>query len=158
MPRSRKPERYPPEYFQLARVAWRSNEPLAVPCDSPQEALGLRTKIYAFFAALDEVGAKSPEALASRLIAARRMAALPGESEHGWVTEAVKDLLAAAADIEVEVRGCDCVLVPKSHNRFAQRIRAALDAKQPDAQGSLERLQNALREGGGQDSGGRDER
>lgn len=144
MPRSRKPERYPPEYFQLARVAWRAQEPLAIPCESPQEALGLRTKIYAFFAALDAVAEKGPEALAARLISARRMAALPGESEHGWVLEAVKDLLAAASDIEIEVRGSDCILLPKSHNRFAQRIRAALDAKQPDAAGSLERLRNVL--------------
>lgn len=153
MPRTAKPERYPPEFFQLARVAWRAAEPLTIPCESTPEATGLRTKLYAFFSAIDRAAQHGgPNALAQRLISARRIAALPHEEgSAGWAVEYAKDLLAAASDIEVWVEGSNCVLQPKSHNRFARRVRAVLDARQGSPEASLDRLKDLLKgQGGGE--------
>lgn len=148
MPRSRSPERYPPEFFEAVLVAQRAPEdsPLVVPCASVSEAFSLRTKFYAFFRALEAAGAGDPAKLAARLESAGRL----GE---GGERDA-RDLLLAAANIEPAVRGGgptdapglpELVLAKKSQNRFALRIRAALDSQRPSADESYARLQGLLK-------------
>lgn len=144
MPRTLRPERYPIEFFELALQAWRSHAPLEVPCDSPSAAVGLRTKFYFFFRALDARSDEGPEPLARALASAQR---LPPTAVHdpGWETRAASDLLAAAADIGFEINGSTLILVPKSQSKYAKIIRRALDAHRgTSAEDSVRRLNEIL--------------
>lgn len=154
MPRTRKPERYPPEFFEAALAAQRAGG-LEIPADSVAEAFGLRTKFYAFFAALDSQADAGPAALSRRLVAAQRIPEAPGEGSSAWALSCASDLLAAAANLEASVETVPTVrlvLTPKSNNKFARMIRAALDAKQPSVEDSLARLRGLV---GGQEDDSR---
>lgn len=153
MPRSKKPERYPAEFTDLAITAFREGA-IRIPVGTVSEAFGLRTKLYAFFAALDAQIDSGPTALARRLIAARRIEVAPGEDHTStWALERARDLLAAAADLEVSVEGVPspAVLVArKEQNRFATYVRDALQASrqtsQDTAENSLQRVLNMTKE------------
>lgn len=156
MARTRKPERYAPEFFELTLAIAREGR-VEIPCATLPEALGLRTKLYAFWSALDGA-ASGPEglsALAKRLVAAQRLPATLSEAESSQVLEAVSELLAGAANAEAGARLSGdgiprLVIESKSTNRFARLVRAALDARKPGSgvEASLARLKSQI---GGQD-------
>lgn len=147
MPRSKKPERYPAEFADLAVTAFRQGE-VHVPVSTPSEAFGLRTKLYAFFAAIDAQIDSGPKALAARLVAARRIELAPGETPASdWVIERARDLLAAAADLEVTVvmnPGPGVLVQRKENNKFATYVRTALEASRNPGDSHQESLQRVL--------------
>jgi hypothetical protein len=144
MPRSKKPERYPGEFADLSVTAVRQGH-VTIPTSTVSEAFGLRTKLYSYWAAVDAQIHDGPEALARRLVSARRIELAPGEDATApWVIERCKDLLAAAADLEATVQTSPPLLLVarKENNRFTQLIRSALGTAQGEdsAAASLKRL------------------
>lgn len=146
MPRSRKPERYPAEFADLSISAFRAGE-VRIPTTTLSEAFGLRTKLYAYWAAVDEQIHFGPEALARRLVAARRIELAPGEDAAApWVIERCRDLIAAAADLEATVQTLppSLLVARKENNRFTKLIRSALEASREPGDTAGESLARLL--------------